>query len=58
MSVTFNTDNQQLQTKYDLALMQLARNVRMVHGYDRPVLIEGAEYGGIWLECGPMEGLI
>lgn len=32
--------------------------MRRLPGYDRPVLIEGGDYQGIWLECGPHEGLI
>ena len=47
-----------IQKKYQLALKQLADNVRPVCGFDRPVLIEGGAYAGIWLECGPMEGLL
>ena len=30
----------------------------MVPGYDRPVLLEGAVYPGIWQECAPQEGLV
>ena len=44
--------------KYQAALSQLAGNVRAVHGYDRPVLTEGGNYPGVWLECGPLEGLV
>ncbi|EIP98976.1 hypothetical protein OpiT1DRAFT_03478 [Opitutaceae bacterium TAV1] len=40
------------------ALRQLAANIRRVHGYDHPVLIEGGAYKGIWHECGPHEGLL
>ena len=36
----------------------LAGNVKHVPKYDQPVLLEGAVYPGIWLECGPMEGLV
>jgi hypothetical protein len=43
---------------WDAALAVLAGNVRRVPGYDQPVLFEGAVYPGVWLECGPMEGLI
>ena len=46
-----------LRAKYADALAQLANNVRPVHGYSRPVLTEGGDYQGIWLECGPLEGL-
>lgn len=47
-----------IQRKYDEALAGLAANTRTVFGYASPVLIEGGDYGGIWLECGPLEGLI
>jgi hypothetical protein len=43
---------------WDAALAVLAGNVRDVPRYDRPVLFEGAVYPGIWLECGPHEGLV
>jgi hypothetical protein len=36
----------------------LAGNIRGVPGYSRPVLFEGSTYQGIWLECGPHEGLV
>src|SRR5690349_2907012 len=54
----FKTDATALQSKYDAALRELAANVRPVHRYSTPVLIEGATYIGIWLECGPTEGLV
>jgi len=44
--------------KYQEALTALAGNVRPVFRYDKPVLIEGGDYPGIWLECGPLEGLV
>ena len=47
-----------VQQKYDAALAGLAANTRKVFGYDIPVLIEGGVYSGIWLECGPVEGLV
>ncbi len=47
-----------IKRKYQEALDGLAKNTRPVFGYDRPVLIEGGEYSGIWLECGPLEGLV
>lgn len=43
---------------WDAALAVLAGNIRKVPHFDRPVLIEGAVYPGIWLECGPHEGLV
>lgn len=47
-----------VKQKYDMALAGLAGNTRKVFGYDVPVLIEGGDYPGIWLECGPLEGLV
>lgn len=43
---------------WDAALAALAGNVRIMPGYDKPVLIEGSTYEGIWQECGPHEGLV
>lgn len=40
------------------ALVELEQNIIPVNGYKAPVLIEGGIYQGIWLECGPHEGLI
>ncbi len=47
-----------VKQKYDAALAGLAGNTKKVFGYDLPVLIEGGSYPGIWLECGPLEGLV
>ena len=43
---------------FDAALAVLAGNLRTVPGYPRPLLFEGSTYQGIWLECGPHEGLV
>jgi hypothetical protein len=43
---------------WNAAMSTLAGNVRVIRGYDRPVLIEGSTYQGIWLECGPHEALV
>ena len=51
-----NTDA--IQAKYHEALTGLAQNTKSVFGYEHPVLIEGGVYDGIWLECGPLEGLV
>ena len=40
------------------ALLVLAANVKLVPRYDRPVLLEGSVYPGIWQECAPQEGLV
>jgi hypothetical protein len=54
----FHTSNTRWQAAYDSALLVLAANVRVLPRYDKPVLIEGANYAGIWQECGPHEALI
>lgn len=51
-------DIQLVRSKYEDALSGLARNTKKVFGYDKPVLTEGGNYPGIWLESGPHEGLI
>lgn len=43
---------------YQQAKTELAGNTRLVYGFDRPVLIEGGVYPGIWLECGPLEAAV
>ena len=55
---SFTTDNARWQEAYDQALRVLAGNVRLLPQYDKPVLIEGSVYSGIWLECGPLESLV
>jgi hypothetical protein len=54
----FTTANLRWQSAYDRALAVLAANVRTMPQYDRPVLIEGSSYNGIWMECGPHEALV
>lgn len=51
-------DMAMVRQKHEAALAGLARNTRTVFGFDAPVLIEGGNYAGIWLECGPLEGLV
>jgi hypothetical protein len=46
------------QPTWDAALTTLAGNIRRLPSYDRQVLIEGSTYEGIWMECGPHEGLV
>jgi hypothetical protein len=46
------------QRTWDAALAMLAGNIRTLRQYDKQVLIEGSTYDGIWLECGPHEGLV
>jgi hypothetical protein len=47
-----------IKKKYENALTGLLNNTKRVYGYEQPVLIEGGNYPGIWLECGPLEGLV
>lgn len=54
----FQTDLRSLQSKYEEAVAGLYGNCRLVHGYGKPVLIEGGAYPGIWLECGPLESTV
>jgi hypothetical protein len=54
----FRTANTKWQAAYDRALAILAANVQVLPRYNRPVLIEGANYAGIWMECGPHESLV
>lgn len=56
--VTFSFDNAKLQAAWDGALAGLAANIKPVERFPRPVLWEGAGYGGVWLECAPLEGLV
>jgi hypothetical protein len=51
-------DIEGVRTRYSEALAGLEQNTKKVFGYEHPVLIEGGNYGGIWLECGPIEGLV
>ena len=55
--LTFETTDAACQATYTRALDTLARNVTKVFNYAEPVLIEGANYSGVWMECGPLEGL-
>jgi hypothetical protein len=54
----FETANSRWQSTYDAALSVLANNVQVLPRFDRPVLIEGSVYRGIWMECGPHESLV
>ena len=51
-------DTHAVRKKYDEALSGLRGNTKKVFGYEEPVLIEGGKYPGVWLECGPLEGLV
>lgn len=56
--IIFETSDPQYQQVYSLALETLARNTTKIAGFPAPVLIEGSNYNGIWLECAPQEGLV
>ena len=55
---SFHTGDVRWQAAYDRACAVLAGNVQTLPRFDRPVLIEGASYRGIWMECGPHEALV
>ncbi|SEG45924.1 Trehalase [Bryocella elongata] len=40
------------------AIAVLLGNVRKLPQYDVPMLVEGAVYPGVWMECGPLEALV
>lgn len=54
----FSTSNRRWQKAYDGALQVLSGNVQTLPHIDASVLIEGADYAGIWQECGPLEALV
>jgi hypothetical protein len=54
----FSCSNAQLQQAYDSAVNGLKSNLQDVFRFPRPVLLEGATYAGVWLECAPLEGLV
>jgi hypothetical protein len=54
----FSTANRRWQQAYDKALEALRSNVQVLPRFDAPVLIEGAEYPGVWQECGPHEAFV
>ncbi len=54
----FRSDSAKLQAAYDAAVSGLKGNVQDVFRFPRPVLLEGATYAGVWLECAPLEGLV
>jgi len=54
----FPTADLAWEKTWDAALVVLAGNVRRMPRYDRPLLVEGSVYPGIWQECAPQEGLV
>jgi hypothetical protein len=57
-SSVFAADDPAWKQTWDAAIAVLAGNIRKVPGYSKPLLFEGSTYPGIWLECGPHEGLV
>jgi Bacterial alpha-L-rhamnosidase 6 hairpin glycosidase domain len=55
---SFPTKDPRWLKTWNAAIAALDGNLRPLPRYTRPVLIEGAVYGGIWQECGPHEGLV
>ena len=55
--IVFETLDASWAQTYAAALDVLRKNTTNVSGYSEPVLIEGANYSGIWMECAPHEGL-
>lgn len=55
--IAFETSDVAYAATYAHALAVLAANTISVLNYPRRVLIEGSSYRGIWMECGPHEGL-
>lgn len=57
-ALRFTCDEAGLAKTYAAALAGLRSNTQTVSGFSRPVLLEGGNYGGVWLECAPLEGLV
>jgi hypothetical protein len=57
-SWSFTSEAEHLARVHDAALAALRGNVANLGAYPEPLLIEGSVYRGVWLECGPLEGLV
>jgi hypothetical protein len=55
---SFATEAGGLARVHEAALAALRGNVVKLGAYADRVLIEGSVYRGVWLECGPLEGLV
>jgi hypothetical protein len=55
---TYRSADARWQGAWDGALAVLAGNVQTLSPWDGPLLIEGSQYRGVWMECGPHEALI
>jgi len=54
----FPTQDPRWRRTWDAALVALAGNLHSMPRSPQPVLVEGAVYPGIWMECAPQEGLV
>ncbi|MEO8736723.1 MAG: alpha-L-rhamnosidase [Edaphobacter sp.] len=54
----FPSDDPRWQRTWAAVLAVLAGNIHTLPRYNRPVLVEGSVYAGIWQECAPQEGLV
>jgi hypothetical protein len=54
----FRCDDAGLMRLHASALATLRGNVVQVPGFSGGVLAEGSGYAGVWMECGPQEGLV
>ena len=58
MSIIFTTNDELLNGAYQNALRGLRENLHPLPDFDPPGAAGKARaYRGIWLECGPLEGL-
>jgi hypothetical protein len=55
---SFRCDDTGLARLYASALATVRGNAMQVPGFAGNVLVEGATYPGVWLECAPQEGLV
>jgi hypothetical protein len=55
---TFPSSDPRWLRTWEAALAVLAGNLHIMPRFPAPVLVEGAEYPGIWQECAPQEGLV
>lgn len=55
----FPSTDPKYRRAWDSCIQTLLGNIHLhSETYDKQVLIEGAQYGGVWMECAPQEGLI
>jgi len=56
--INFKCDSIKHQQLFDRAVEGLHKNRRQFIPGIGPVLIEGGEYPGVWMECAPLEGMV